>query len=118
MLPCPPLPNIVAEWAAILPLVCHLASQRDDYITTGDVALLGRLSVGSFLGLAHSGIARLLRGRTNTWIMQAAKAGSAARCGTQNGGAYFRARTALPLRLSPRALGVVTEVRPIACQRP
>ncbi|KAK8071702.1 Peptidase family m3 [Apiospora saccharicola] len=61
LLPCPPLPNIVAEWAAILPLVCHLAGQRDDYKTTGDVALMGRLSVGIFPRLGtFSGLARLL----------------------------------------------------------
>ncbi|KAK8103623.1 uncharacterized protein PG998_010656 [Apiospora kogelbergensis] len=61
VLPCPPLPNIVSEWAAILPLVCHLAGQRDDYITTGDVALMGRLSVGIFPRLGTlSGLARLL----------------------------------------------------------
>ncbi|KAK8068839.1 hypothetical protein PG994_005455 [Apiospora phragmitis] len=61
LLPCPPLPNIVAEWAAILPLVCHLASQRDDYKTTGDVALMGRLSAGIFPRLGtFSGLARLL----------------------------------------------------------
>lgn len=60
-LPSPPLPNIVAEWTAILPLACHLATQRDDYITTGDVALLGRLSVGLFPRLGTlSGLSRLL----------------------------------------------------------
>ncbi|KAF7532344.1 hypothetical protein G7054_g8018 [Neopestalotiopsis clavispora] len=61
LLPCPPLPNIVSEWAAILPLVCHLAGQKDDYITTGEVALMGRLSVGIFPRLGTlSGLARLL----------------------------------------------------------
>ncbi|KAK8851010.1 Herpesvirus glycoprotein N [Apiospora arundinis] len=61
LLPCPPLPNIVSEWAAILPLVCHLAGQRDDYNTSGDVALMGRLSVGLFPRLGTlSGLARLL----------------------------------------------------------
>ncbi|ETS77390.1 hypothetical protein PFICI_11264 [Pestalotiopsis fici W106-1] len=61
LLPCPPLPNIVSEWAAILPLVCHLAGQRDDYITTGEIALMGRLSVGIFPRLGTlSGLARLL----------------------------------------------------------
>lgn len=61
VLPCPPLPNIVSEWAALLPLVCHLAGQRDDYITTGEVALMGRLSVGIFPRLGTlSGLARLL----------------------------------------------------------
>lgn len=61
VLPFPPLPNIISEWAALLPLVCHLAGQRDDYITTGEVALMGRLSVGIFPRLGTlSGLARLL----------------------------------------------------------
>ncbi|KXJ89138.1 hypothetical protein Micbo1qcDRAFT_103972, partial [Microdochium bolleyi] len=61
VLATPPLPNLVAEWAAILPLVCHLASHRDDYVTTGDVALQGRLSIGLFPRLGTlSGLSRLL----------------------------------------------------------
>ncbi|KAI1273045.1 hypothetical protein F5Y07DRAFT_378253 [Xylaria sp. FL0933] len=77
--PLPPLPNIVAEWAAILPLVCHLASQRDDYITTGDVALLGRLSVGIFPRLGTlSGLSRLL-GRGNKYLDQASTKGGSSR---------------------------------------
>ncbi len=77
MLPCPPLPNIVAEWAAILPLVCHLASPRDDYITTGDVALLGRLSIGLFPRLGTlSGIARLLQRGTKYLDYASSKGGS------------------------------------------
>ncbi|KAK8080929.1 hypothetical protein PG997_008747 [Apiospora hydei] len=58
----PPLPNIVSEWAAIIPLVSHLATHRDDYITTGEVALLGRVSTGLFPRLGTlSGLSRLLR---------------------------------------------------------
>ncbi|RYP15982.1 hypothetical protein DL765_005379 [Monosporascus sp. GIB2] len=61
----PPLPNIVAEWTALLPLVTHLAGQRNDYIITGEVALSGRLPIGLFPSLgtfsAHS---RLLTGGT------------------------------------------------------
>lgn len=61
LIPFPLLPTIISEWAAIIPLVCHLASQRDDYITTGDVALMGRLSVGLFPRLGTlSGLSRLL----------------------------------------------------------
>ncbi|KAI1754867.1 hypothetical protein F4782DRAFT_538900 [Xylaria castorea] len=75
----PPLPNIVAEWAAILPLVCHLADQRDDYITTGDVALLGRLSVGLFPRLGTlSGLARLL-GRGTKYLDHASTRGGSSR---------------------------------------
>ncbi|KAI1121430.1 hypothetical protein F5Y10DRAFT_256384 [Nemania abortiva] len=79
LIPCPPLPNIVAEWAAIIPLVCHLASQRDDYITTGDVALLGRLSVGIFPRLGTlSGLARLL-GRGTKYLDHASTRGGSGR---------------------------------------
>lgn len=57
----PDLPNIVAEWTAILPLVIHLSSYRDDYDTIGEVALLGRLGLGFFPRLGTlSGLARLL----------------------------------------------------------
>jgi len=44
----PQLPNIVSEWAAIIPLICHLASFRTDYETAGRVSLLGRLTVSMF----------------------------------------------------------------------
>lgn len=79
LIPCPPLPDIVAEWAAILPLVCHLASQRDDYITTGEIALLGRLSVGLFPRLGTlSGLARLL-GRGTKFLDYASTRGGSSR---------------------------------------
>jgi hypothetical protein len=44
----PRLPNILAEWAAIIPLACHLASFRTDYHTAGQIALVGRLSMSLF----------------------------------------------------------------------
>lgn len=47
----PDLPMIVSEWAALLPLVIYLASYQDDFITTGDISLLGRLPVGLFPSL-------------------------------------------------------------------
>ncbi|KAI3328513.1 hypothetical protein F4824DRAFT_483192 [Ustulina deusta] len=79
LIPPPPLPNFIAEWAAILPLVCHLASQRDDYITTGDVALLGRLSVGLFPRLGTlSGLSRLL-GRGTKYLDHASTRGGSSR---------------------------------------
>ncbi|KAI1190787.1 hypothetical protein F5B17DRAFT_38908 [Nemania serpens] len=76
-IPVPALPNIIAEWAAILPLVCHLATQRDDYLTTGDIALRGRLCVGVFPRLGTlSGLGRLL-GRKNKYLDSASiRAGS------------------------------------------
>lgn len=57
----PKLPNILFEWAAIVPLVCHLSSHRRDYKTTGDVALHGYVSFGLFPKLGTlTGLARLL----------------------------------------------------------
>ena len=44
----PQLPSLVSEWAALIPLVCHLASFQTDYQTTGRVSLLGRLTVSMF----------------------------------------------------------------------
>jgi hypothetical protein len=44
----PQLLNLVSEWAALIPLVCHLASFQTDYQTTGRVSLLGRLTVSMF----------------------------------------------------------------------
>lgn len=44
----PHLPNIVSEWAGIVPLVAHLASRRYAHHSVGELALLGRLSLGLF----------------------------------------------------------------------
>jgi len=57
----PRLMNIAAEWAAIIPLVCHLASQHHPHQLAGQVALLGRVSVALFPkhGVL-AGISRLL----------------------------------------------------------
>ncbi|KAK2606196.1 hypothetical protein QQS21_003367 [Conoideocrella luteorostrata] len=77
LLPCPSLPNIIAEWAAILPLICHLASHRDDFVTTGEIALIGSLSVGLFPPLGSlSGLARLLRRGTKYLDFASTKGGS------------------------------------------
>jgi hypothetical protein len=58
----PAIPSIVSEWSALLPLVCHLATPREDYVTTGEVSLLGRIHVPLLPKLgALLGIARLLR---------------------------------------------------------
>jgi hypothetical protein len=57
----PPLPTIVAEWAALIPLIVHLASAQDDHRMIGEAALRGTLSTGMFPKLGHlNGIARLL----------------------------------------------------------
>jgi hypothetical protein len=59
----PPLPSIVAEWAALIPLIVHLASFQDDRRMIGEVALNLRLSIGLFPRLGRlNGIAKLLRG--------------------------------------------------------
>ncbi|VUC22965.1 unnamed protein product [Clonostachys rosea] len=77
LVPAPSLPPIIAEWAAILPLICHLANQRDDYITTGDVALKGKLSVGLFPRLGTlSGLSRLLERGTEYLDYASTKGGS------------------------------------------
>jgi hypothetical protein len=75
----PPLPNIIAEWAAVIPLVVHLASFRGDYITVGELALLGKLSIGLFprLGILGS-FARLLH-RGPEFVDQASTKGSSNR---------------------------------------
>ncbi|GME48831.1 uncharacterized protein LTHEOB_8542 [Neofusicoccum parvum] len=75
LLPLPALPNIVSEWASLIPLVCHLSGSRDDYHTAGDVALLGRVSLGLFPKLgALAGVARLLE-RTPAFLDQASTRG-------------------------------------------
>lgn len=59
--PLTSLPTIVAEWAALLPLILHLANPKFDAELVGRVSLLGRLSTDLFprLGTARS-ISRLL----------------------------------------------------------
>ena len=60
-LPVPPLINIIAEWSALIPLVIHLASYRHTHQLAGQVALLGRVSIGIFpkLGVL-TGISKLI----------------------------------------------------------
>jgi hypothetical protein len=57
----PPLLNFAAEWAALIPLVCHLASYHHLHQLAGQVALLGRVSIALFPkhGVL-AGISRLL----------------------------------------------------------
>ena len=61
LLHLPALPNIIMEWAAIIPLVCHLVSFRRDWQATGEISLLGRINLGLFPKLGTlSGLSRLL----------------------------------------------------------
>ncbi len=60
-LPLARIPEVIAEWAALIPLVCHLASHRYDYQLAGEASLTGRFSLGLFprLGVS-SAIGRFL----------------------------------------------------------
>ncbi|OAA41409.1 hypothetical protein NOR_05487 [Metarhizium rileyi] len=55
----PPIPAIVSEWCALLPLVCHLATSSDGFLTVGEVSLLGQIRIpivpmlGSLLGVSQ-----------------------------------------------------------------
>ncbi|RDW57266.1 hypothetical protein BP5796_12716 [Coleophoma crateriformis] len=77
--PVPPLMNIFAEWAALIPLVCHLASYRHAHQFVGQVTLLGRVSVGLFpkLGVL-TGISRLIE-RSPEFLDTASMLGSSSR---------------------------------------
>lgn len=57
----PPLVNFIAEWAALIPLACYLASYHHPHQLVGQVALLGRVSVSLFpkLGVL-GGISKLV----------------------------------------------------------
>ena len=62
IVPVPPLPQILSEWAAVIPLVCHLASYKRDYELVGQLALSGHLWVDIFpkLGVLY-GLSKLLK---------------------------------------------------------
>lgn len=58
----PTLPDIISEWAGIIPLVAHLADRRYAHQSVGQAALLGRLFLGLFPKLGvYSELAKLLR---------------------------------------------------------
>lgn len=61
LLTLPGIPTLIGEWASLMPLVCHLASQRSDYQIVGEIALRGRLHLSLFprLGVLE-GISRFL----------------------------------------------------------
>ena len=57
-----PILNIIAEWASVIPLACHLGGKQQSHALLGELTLTGRLSVGLFeeLGFANE-VARLLK---------------------------------------------------------
>lgn len=71
------LPEVLSEWAAVIPLVCYLASYKRDYELVGQLALSGRLTVDIYpkLGVLY-GISKLLM-RGGEFIDQASTQGSA-----------------------------------------
>jgi len=78
-LPAPSLPNIVAEWAAIIPLVFHLADYKRDYHVVGQVAMTARISTGIFPRLGDlAGTARLLNNGPD-FVDQASSCGNSSR---------------------------------------
>ena len=86
----PHLPMIVAEWAALLPLVSHLAGYQDDYNTTGKISLLGRLPMSLFPALGtFSGIARLLDNGSDYLDYASTKGGSSRKVWDVNWGSVF-----------------------------
>jgi hypothetical protein len=90
LIPYPPLPALIAEWAAIIPLILNLASQREDYITTGEVALQGKLSVGLFPRLGTlAGLSRLLERGTEYLDYASTKGGSSRTVWDVNWGSVF-----------------------------
>lgn len=86
----PGLPTIVSEWAALLPLVVHLASYQDDYVTAGDISLFGGIPISIFPALGtFSGIARLLEKGTEYLDFASTKGGSSRRVWDVNWGSAF-----------------------------
>lgn len=47
-LPTSPLPAIIAQWAALIPLATHLASRQHSHQLLGELALTGNLSISLF----------------------------------------------------------------------
>jgi hypothetical protein len=86
----PSLPNIVAEWSALIPLVCHLASYRQNHLLAGEIALNDRLSIGLCprLGVL-AGVASLLRKGPDFLDQVSAKGGEGKRVWDVNWGSVF-----------------------------
>lgn len=71
------LPGIISEWAAVIPLVCHLASPQDDYLIAGDLSLNGRFSIPLFPRLGTLlGLGRLLKNGSKYFDFASVRGGS------------------------------------------
>ena len=58
----PRIPTIFTEWAALIPLISHLANHGEDHQMVGELALAGHLKVALFPKLGYlDGIWRLLQ---------------------------------------------------------
>lgn len=90
LIPVPPLPNIVAEWSALIPLVCHLASYRHSHILAGEIALNRRVSIGICPPLSVlAGIADMLRRGPDYMDQVSTKGGEGKRVWDVNWGTVF-----------------------------
>ncbi|KAJ5455418.1 Herpesvirus glycoprotein N [Penicillium sp. IBT 31633x] len=86
----PSVPEIISEWASLIPLAFHLASPQDDHITAGEVCLTGRLSVPLFPSLGTMwGLARFLREGTRYFDFASARGGSSRTVWDVNWGSEF-----------------------------
>ena len=110
-----PVLNIIAEWASVVPLACHIGGKQQDYALLGELALTGKLSVGLFeeLGFAK-GVARLLKEGPDfldrasvrgdvSWEVWDVNWGSTFLC---SNGAACATLTAYALRKVPRAINI------------
>jgi len=122
-LPLAPIPGAIAEWAALLPLVCHLASHQHDYQLAGEASLTGRVSLGLFprLGVS-SAIARFLEQGPDFLERAAAMGNSGREVWDVNWGSTFPCAngaacaiiTAFALKSSPNPIRMPESAKPIA----
>ena len=84
------IPAIISEWAALFPLVSHLANYGDDCHMVGELALAGHLTVGLFPKLGYlGGISRLLQGGPDFFDRANAKGEASQKIWDVNWGSVF-----------------------------